>query len=139
MSDGADIYLALMAKVSTLAVGSPALPIAYPEQQPAFDPATDAPDGKYIEVSDFPNRPRWEGLASGQLKQGLLQITVIWPKNDGLVRPKAAADEVMAHFAKGTVLVSGTAKVKISAEPWQAAPLSEDSEVRVPVTIPWTA
>lgn len=139
MSTGADIYLALMGRVETLTVGSPALPIAYPEQNPVFDPATAAPDGKYLDVRDFPNRNAWEGLAGSEVKQGLLQITVAWPKNKGLVAPKQAADEVIVHFAKGTVMTSGSARVTVNKVPWQSPPLSDDTEVRVHVTVPWTA
>jgi hypothetical protein len=137
MADAADIAEALLAKVATLSVGSPALPIAYPEV--GFDPEADSQDGKYLDIRDFPNRPRWEGVTAGKLDQGLLQITVVWPRGQGVIDAKAAADEVMAHFAKGTVMVHGSAKVKVSSEPWQAAPLSDALELRVPVSIPWTA
>lgn len=137
MADAADIAEALLAKVATLTVGSPALPIAYPEID--FDPETESHDGKYLDVRDFTNRPAWEGLTAGKLDQGILQITVVWPRSLGVIAPKAAADEVMAHFAKGTIMVHGSAKVKVSSEPWQAAPLSDDADLRVPISIPWTA
>jgi len=132
MATGAAIYDALMGRVASLAIGSPALPVAYPEV--FFDPK--ASGGKYLDVSDFPNRPAWEGLSEGRLDQGFIQITVVWPKGQGIRAPKAAADAVIAHFPKGLRLASG---VKISAEPWQAAPLIDASECRVPVTVPWVA
>lgn len=122
---------ALLARCATLAVGSPALPIAMPEI--AFTPPA---SGKYLDVRDFTNRPLWEGVSGGKIDQGLLQVTVVWPPRQGVIKPKAAAAAVMAHFAKGLVLAHG---VKINGEPWAASPLSDDSEVRVPVTIPWTA
>lgn len=130
------IYDALISRCLTLAIGSSPLPVAYPEQDPAFV----APeDGKYLLVDDFPNRPRWEGVTSGRLDQGLLQITVVWPRNQGLHAPRAAADAVAAHFAKETVMSSGGVTVKVSAEPWAAKPLTESDRVTVPITIPWTA
>lgn len=135
----AQVIEALFNHAATLSVGSPALPIAFPEQPGGFDPATDAPDGKYLEVRIFPNRPAWEGVTHGKLDQGLLQVTVVWPKNKGLIEAGEAAGEVMAHFAKDTVLRSGETGVKVSKEPWASPPLSEDHELRVPVTIPWTA
>lgn len=137
MPSGADIFDALMQRVTSLEVGSPALPIALPEV--SFKPQTDAPQGKYLDVSDFPNRPLWEGLSDGRIDQGLLQITVVWPKGRGLVQPKAAADAVIAHFPKGLVLAHGSARVKISAQPWQAQPIIGTSELRIPVTISWVA
>lgn len=126
---------ALLARAATLSVGSPALPISMPEV--AFDPQTT--DGKYLEVSVFPNRPRWEGVTSGRLDQGLLQVTVVWPKGQGVIAANEAAAEVMAHFPKGLQMVSGSTCVKVTQEPWAAAPLIADHELRVPVTIPWTA
>lgn len=135
MATGAEIFDALMGRVATLSVGSPPLPIAYPEI--GFDPPEDEVGNPlpYLDVSDFPNRPLWEGLSDGRVDQGWLQITVVWPKGRGLVAPKAAADEVIAHFPKGLQL-SG---VKISAQPWQASPITDASECRVPVSIPWVA
>lgn len=129
-----DIADALLARCGSLNVGSPALPKAYPEA--SFTPPA---DGKYLRIDFYPNRPAWEGLSDGKLSQGLLQITVVWPKGQGIVRPMDAAQAVMGHFAKGTILSSGSARVKINGEPWAASPLSEAGQVSVPVTIPWVA
>lgn len=125
---------ALLARCATLSIGSPALPIAYPDKP--FKPAVDAPDGKYVEVALFFNRPAWEGVASGKVDQGLLQITVVWPRNAGVIKPLEAVAEVMAHFPKALALSNG---VKVSAEPYAASPIIEGSETRIPVTIPWMA
>lgn len=122
---------ALLARCETLSVGSPPLPIAMPEVG-FVSPA----DGKYLDVRDFKNDPAWLGLSGGKLDQGLLQVTVVWPPRQGIIKPKAAAAAVMAHFPFGMRLGHG---VKISGEPRDTSPLSDDSEVRVPVTIPWTA
>ena len=132
MADTADIFDALFAKVGTLVTGSPSLPVAYPEV--AFDPPA---DGKYLAVSVFTNRPAWEGLASGKIDQGILQIDVVWPKNQGLIAPAEIADLVKAHFARPCVMQSGTAQVRVSGEPWCAAPLIELSETRIPVSVRW--
>lgn len=133
----AQIFEALMAKVATLSTGSPTLPVAYPDV--AFDPAVSATDGKYLEVAYFPNAPRWEGLAAGELSQGLLQITVVWPRGKGHILALQIAETIKTHFAKGTVMVSGTAKVKVTKEPVVASPIIEDHDTRIPITIPWTA
>lgn len=130
------IASALLARCATLSVDSPALPVAMPEV--AFTPPADEEGERlpYLEVRDFTNAPYWEGLKSGRIDQGLLQITVVWPPRQGVIKPKAAAAAVMAHFPKGLRLSSG---VRVNREPWAASPLSDDSEVRVPVTISWTA
>src|SRR5690349_4779075 len=133
MADPAEIASSLEARCATLEVGSPALPIAYPEPKQTFTPPA---DGKYLEVQLFYNRPAWEGLSSGRMDQGLLQITVVWPKNKGIPGPMRHAAEVMAHFTKGLALTNG---VRVSGQPYATSPLIDASDVRVPVTIPWTA
>lgn len=133
MSAYADIQQALFARVGTLSL-SPALPVAWPEV--AYTPPA---DGKYLRVDLFTNRPRWEGIASGRIDQGLLQITVIWPKGRGIVAPGAIADAIIAHFPLGLQLTHGSASVKITSQPWAASPLSEDRQLSIPVTVPWSA
>jgi len=130
------IYDALMTRVGTLVTGSPTLSVSYPEPVTTFVPPA---DGKYIEVIDFTNQPAWEGLASGVVDQGILQLTVIWPKNSGLVGPKQIAASIAAHFSKGTRMVSGSACVKVTREPSAASPIVEADKVRIPITIFWTA
>lgn len=125
---------ALMTRLGTLITGSPTLPVSYPEVD--FTPPA---DGKYLAAAFFPNRPAWEGLSSGKLDQGILQISVVWPKDVGLIAPLQIAELVKAHFAKRLALISGTTKVTITREPWAAQPLIEDRQVRVPVTISWSA
>lgn len=131
MSDPALIASTLLARCATFSVGSPALPIAYPDV-----PFTPPASGKYLEVSIFYNRPAWEGLRSGRMDQGLLQVTVVWPKGQGTPGPMRHAADVINHFAKGLALTNG---VRISRQPYAASPLLDASDSRVPVTIPWIA
>jgi hypothetical protein len=130
----AQIMDALFAHCATLGVGSPALAIAYPEV--AFTPPA---SGKYLQVDFFANRPAWEGLTSGKLAQGILQVTVVWPRGQGILQPGEAAQAVIDHFAKGTSLYSDGAKVTIGQEPWSASPVMDGTDCRIPVTIPWVA
>lgn len=132
----AQIMEALFARASDLSTQAPALPIAWPEPATTFTPPS---DGKYLRVEFFPNRPKWQGLAGGKMDHGLLQITVVWPKNQGEIAPVEAAGQVAAHFPKNLQLHNGSTKVKISSEPWISAALREDREVCVPVTILWSA
>jgi hypothetical protein len=132
----AQIMDALFARAALLATTAPALPIAWPEPAETFTPPA---DGKYLQVSFYPNRPAWEGVSSGRLDQGLLQIDVVWPKNAGLIAPAQVAAQIEAHFPKGAAYVSGATKVTITREPWTAQPLPDANEVRLPVTISWAA
>lgn len=134
----AQIAEALFERVLTLTT---TLPIIWPEQLDAPNPDAQATGESQarLEVAIFYNRPAWEGVSSGALDQGLLQITVVWPKNQGVIRPMQEAAVVLAHFTKGLTLFSGSTKVRVTPAPWQASPISDLSDVRVPVTIPWTA
>lgn len=129
----AQVLDALLARVAALTL-SPVLPVDYPEV--TFDPPA---DGKYLTVSFFPNRPMAEGLTSGRVDQGLLQVTVVWPKNQGLVAPSNIAQAVIDHFPNGLALQSGSTRVKISGQAWAAAPITDTDRVSLPVTISWAA
>lgn len=135
-SKPAAIYDALMAHALLLESQGPKLPVSVPEPIEAFVPPSDT---GYIEAANFPNAPAWNGLSRGKVDQGLLLLTVVWPKNDGLIRPMEVAGAIEAHFAMGLKLFSAGRAVKISAEPYTVAPVVEPDSVRIPVTVPWTA
>lgn len=134
MADPAVVATLLLERCATLSVGSPVLPVAMPEM--SFTPPA---DGRYLRVDLFSNAPFWEGLASGRIDQGLLQITVVWPRLKGLIAPKRAEAEVCAHFFKGLRLHGSGVTVKVNREPWAASPITEPDKVSIPVTVSWTA
>ncbi len=134
MADPAVVAALLLAHAEDMEIGSPALPIAYPEID--FPPPA---DGKYLRVDLFKNAPFWEGLKSGRIDQGLLQVSVVWPRGQGIIKPAEAAALVMAHWAKLTTLSGSGVRVKVNKEPWDASPVSDDHETMIPVTIPWNA
>jgi hypothetical protein len=129
------IVKALFEYAKTMEGSGPSLPVNLPEEKD-FTPPT---DGKYLKVTFFPNLPRWEGIKQGIIDQGLLQISVVWPKSFGLIAPSVAAGQVCAFFAKGTTLTNGSTRVKITNEPWPAQPITEDNQVAIPVTVSWKA
>lgn len=136
MASDNDIAEALFARCATLSVGSPALPITFPEPgQPFVEPA----DGKYIRADLFLNTPAWQGLSGGKMAQGLLQLTLNWPRNGGLIAPLAIVEAIKAHFPKALPLISNGTKVTISGQPWSASPNSEPDQVSFAITIPWRA
>jgi hypothetical protein len=132
----AQIIDALLVRAALMASQGPVLPVAFPEQPGDFVPPE---DGKYLEVGFFPNASRWEGVTQGEMMQGLLGVTVVWPKNLGLIAPAEKVQLVCAHWAKGLVLISGTTKVKIYREPQAMQPLPEGDKVSIPVNISWEA
>lgn len=134
MADPVVVAGLLLARCEALNVGGPKLPLAMPDV--AFTPPA---DGRYLRVDLFRNAPFWEGLASGRMDQGLLQVTLIWPKNKGLIVQARAVKQVLDHFPKGLTLRGAGARVKINREPWAASPLMGDVSTETPITISWTA
>lgn len=134
MPDPAEIARLLLARCANLSVGSPALPVAMPDV--AFTPPV---NGKYLRISLFSNAPAWQGLTAGRLDQGLLQITVVWPKGQGVIKAREAAAVVIGHFPKGLKLVNAGVQVRINREPWAGSPILDDSASLIAVTIPWVA
>jgi hypothetical protein len=132
----AQIMDALFAHAALLSTVGPSLPVSMPEPGVTFDPPA---DGKYLVVAFLPNRPLWEGLRAGKLDQGLLQISTVWPKNQGLIAPAQVAAQVEAHFAKNLRLVSGATSVRINAQPYTGQPLPDGNRVSLPTTISWVA
>lgn len=132
----AGAFKALMARVATINTGSPALPIQYPNQTETFTPPT---SGKYLKAALFPNAPAWTGLRGGRKDQGILLVTVVWPKNQGEVAPLEMAGVVLDHFEVGLSLSSDQASVKIEAGGFVGAPINEPDSVQVPVTVRWAA
>lgn len=130
----AGVFDALLARCSELSVGSPALPVAYPEI--TFTPPADS---RWLEVRIFANQKAWQSISGGGMGQGLLQVTVVWPKNEGLVAPGQIADAVAGHFPNGLALFSGGHRVTLIGEPTPMSPNSDGPQVRLPVTIAWTA
>lgn len=115
-------------------------PVVYPAVD--FDPATDAPAGKYFRVDDFPNAPGWQGLSSGRVDRGIFQVAVVWERvngEQGVMGAKDLADAVIDHFTTGLALFASGQKVTIPADAWQASPMISGAVVTVPVTIPWRA
>jgi hypothetical protein len=129
----AAIAEAILARVATLNVGSPALTVAYPDVP--FDPS--AVGGRYLQADLFFNRPAWQGITDGKVAQGLLQVMVVLPRDGGIIAPVALAEAVAAHFPKGLAMISGSTRVRVSEEPWITSPLVENNQTRIPITIPW--
>jgi hypothetical protein len=134
MADPAVVAQLILEHAEAMVIGSPALPIAYPDVN--FTPPA---DGKYLRVDLFKNAPFWEGLSTGRIDQGLLQVMVVWPRGEGIIKPAEVAALVLEHWSKGTRMFGSGTGVKVNREPWVASPIPSDHETEMPVTIPWVA
>ena len=135
MAADPDVVAGLLLARAQLMTGSPiSLPVAHPDV--AF---TVPANGKYLRVDLFTNAPFWEGLSSGKIDQGILQVMIVWPKGQGLIKSRAVAKQIFAHWPKGLLLSTTGATVRVKREPWAAQPLMEPAQTLTPITITWTA
>lgn len=139
MADPSIVATLLLTRCEALNVGTPKLPVAMPDVK--FTPPVDVSKNPlpYLRVDLFDNQPAWQGLASGRIDQGLLQIMIVWPKGKGVIAHRRAAKQVMDHFAKGTRLFGPATRVTVNREPVLASPIMGDVSTETPVTIFWTA
>jgi hypothetical protein len=78
------------------------------------------------------------GSAAANRHSGLLQIDVFWPPGEGLKAPLELADEIAAHFKRGSS-ISGAVTVSVNRPPSVLPAAREDSWFIVPVRVPYTA
>lgn len=131
--------------LADMQVGSPPLEIAMPGR--AFTPTEEA----YLRADWIPNRTRALslGVDDPNQHQGLLQITVLWPLDRGIIAPADIASEIAEYFERGTTLTSGDITVRFEQAPTvgpalklpdtSVTRLQASDRIQIPVTIPWIA
>lgn len=139
MADPAVVAQLILEHSESMAIDWPALPIAYPDVNFTPPVRPDGSAGPYLRLDLFNNAPFWEGLSSGRIDQGLLQVTVVWPRAEGRIKPAEVAALVMEHWKKLTILSGSGTRVKINREPWVSSPILSEHQTETPVTIPWNA
>ena len=133
MAAETDIWDALSAHLRALTL-SPAHPIAWPNVD--YTP----PNGhKFLRINEFPAIANPITLNNGAIEyRGFIQIDVFGPLKVGLNTQKAIAAAVATHFKAGTVLFSGSTKLRISSAV-VGANLISDPRMMIPVTVNWSA
>lgn len=110
----------------------PALPVIFPGRG-----GTPPASGIWLEAVYIPNETQNYGTADDgpHVLMGLFQVNVCDRPGLSPFPAIGIAEDVIAHFAKGTALSSGF----VERTPWVAALLEEDDRVTHPVTIRWRA
>ena len=110
------------------------VPVAWPGAD--FTP----PDGPYLAVSLFPAPVTTATIATHDRRDGIMQVSVFWPRGAGIIGPMELAGRVADRFPRTTRLIAGAGQeVRIDRTPSQAAPVQEPGWVQIPVTINWTS
>lgn len=128
------IFTALVAKLQALV---PALPIAGPNV--TFPAAGQPTPAKYLTIDFLPNRNRPFPIGDdAEPHQGLFQVSVKWPKGNGIADALDVAGAIIDHFKNQTLFVGGL-QIKINREPWAASPMQDDDRLIIPVSISYIA
>lgn len=113
--------------------------VAWPDVE--FEPnATD--DGKfkpYLVVDIVPNRPAWEGVKTGRLDQGLLQILAVYPAGTGSITPALMVGRIMAGFPVSAPIAADDVIVRVARAPFESPPIPVNDRTSYPVTVAWVA
>lgn len=117
-----------------LMVFTPSLEIALPGID--FPAVGQAKPDNFLRVDPLINDVINVSIGAGrQQHPGILQVSVMWTKGAGFIKPLAVADAIVAHFAKNTVLYSSGVRVVIYDKPSVSTPLQDTDRVMVPVSI----
>jgi hypothetical protein len=100
----------------------------------AFTPDPDVP---FLRARlSFERKAAALGVNAPQLWTGELQLTIHAPDKKGAGEADAVADELLAHFAIGSVISQGDVRV-ICNEATRSAGSNENGRYIVPATIGW--
>jgi hypothetical protein len=98
-----------------------------------FDPTT----FPYLDVQDFRADRNGQHLGSTKFVVGIFQVTVIDKRGVGIVAAKEVASRLIDEFPMGRRLIDGDLCVQIVKQVNERPPIYEDTEIRIPVTIPY--
>lgn len=116
-----------------LAKGCTDLPIAWPNDRVV--PSVTVPHAR---VSLFPAAGFNFSYRSGEKKQGIMQVTVVWPKNDGPYRAKAKVGAICEYFV-GKSEWSENVKVKTTKRPDEMSAQPTDTSWETPISVYYEA
>lgn len=127
MATDKDILTGVFTRMGTLATS---LPIAWPGVN--FTPPN---SGMWLQIRHFPNEPNNIGWQTDAQQEyiGFVQVQVFTRPGTGIVNATEIAEEVIAHFAKGTEF----GPVCVSRRPYTSPDVVDSDWIYIPVTIPY--
>ncbi len=101
----------------------------------AFDPAE-----TYVRANLLPAQTlSYDLLGKHRRFQGLFQITLVMPPNEGMQPTEALIAELEALFPYATRLTAGGVSILIARPLTAAPPIFDDGRISVPVTVRYAA
>lgn len=115
-------------------VFSPEIPIVDNAEQ-EYEPTMGQ---EYLEAQWLPGETGTPFVTQGSKQYiGILQVTVVFPRNSGVQLALLIADEVVDHFEQGTIIDGNDVRVKITRQPSIGSPTPEAAWLRIPVSVPY--
>jgi len=94
----------------------------------------------YLAVDVVLNNHGFQPVAGNNVERmGFLIIKVVWPKNEGIIRPSEVASAIALAWKAGTTIFGTGVKVVVSPDPYLSSPLPDPTRVSIAVNIPWKA
>lgn len=128
-----EIRKALESRLNTYATGrSPAIDVAWPNS--GYTPTTGT---EYLRPTLLPGRSRaaTAGSSGQQFHQGIFQVDIFWPANEGSGGALSEADAIIDHFKRGTNLSASGFTVRIDDDVYVLPANVEPDWYQVPVNI----
>ena len=140
MTAEATIMRGLFERVKAFAESkAPQLGVAWPEI--GFPPPKDAEGNAlpYLRAFLLPaNTAAFAIDATGSNDHtGILQVSVFWPKGEGVVKPVDLAGEIASHFRRTTRIDLDGVRIDVAGPPSVGPVLPETDLVQVPVSVPY--
>jgi hypothetical protein len=114
---------------------TPAVPTAF-ENMP-FTPTQRTPWQRVTMMPAATGNPTMGD--SFKREQGVFQVSLFYPTNEGAHNAEARAELVKTAFNRGSTFVSANVSVKILEHPYASYAIPGDGWFHVPVTIPYVA
>lgn len=113
---------------------SPSIEVVSDQETP-YDPVIGVP---FLAGQLFTNDTTTRYVGEGRkVYQGILQVTVVYPRDHGVLDAIEVAGMVIDHFKKGTIIDGDGVRVKITRQPSHASATPDGAWLRVPVSIPY--
>ena len=126
------IITALIDHLKLASISSPDIPIVE-SAETSYKPTIGQ---EYLSATWLPAPTNTRAVGDGRFQyNGILQVTVVYPRLSDVTLATGIADKVVDHFKKGTIIDGDGVRVKINRQPSQATPAPDGAWLRVPVSI----
>lgn len=120
-----DLWTALETRAKAY-VATQLLPVSWPNKE--FAPPDNAPQS-YLRVRFLPNQNERLYLENQgpQWRRGILQFTILTPRNKGTTNTRSIVDAICTYFPDGYVMEHNGVRVRVTMEPTEGSGFPDGS------------